>query len=106
MFILLYLVVHYASGPSNSLFGFIRGMDGNICFQFQGQASLFSEGSTPERNALILGGDEHTLRIIISTVMLEGKIGWSIKNQTSYLEMQPHTLTSNYLSGKANGSIP
>ena len=48
-------------------------MDGNICFQFQGQASLFSEGNTPERNTLIVGEDEQTLRIIITTTSLEGE---------------------------------
>ena len=47
-------------------------MDGNIYFQFQGQASLFSEGRTPEQNALILGGDERTLHIIMTIVVLEG----------------------------------
>ena len=73
MFILLCFVVHYTLGPSNSLFGSVKGMDGNICFQFQGQVSLFSEGSTSARSALILGGDEYTLRIIISTVVLEGE---------------------------------
>ena len=35
---------------------------------------LFSEGSTPERNALISGGDERTLRTIISTTFSEGEI--------------------------------
>ena len=35
---------------------------------------LFSEGSTPERNALISGGDERTLRTIISTTFFEGEI--------------------------------
>ena len=42
--------------------------------------SLFSEESTSERNVLILGGDERTLCIIISTAVLEGK------NQTIYRE--------------------
>ena len=48
-------------------------MDGNVCFQIQGQTSLFSNGSTSERNALILRGNERTLRIIISTTVLEGQ---------------------------------
>ena len=60
MFIIFYFAVHYTSGPSNSLFGSVRGMDRNIRFQFQGQASLFSEESTLKRNALILGGEERT----------------------------------------------
>ena len=51
--------VHYALDPSNSLFRSVRGMDGNIRFQFQGRASLFSKGSTPERNTLILGRVEY-----------------------------------------------
>jgi len=48
-------------------------MDGNIHFQFQGQASPFSEESTPERNTLILGRDERTLHIIMMTTVFEGK---------------------------------
>ena len=49
----------------------MSGLNGNIHFQFEGQASLFSEESTPNGNALILGGDERTLRIIMSTVVFE-----------------------------------
>ena len=56
MFAFLYFAVHCSPGPSNTLFGSARGIDGNIHFQFQRQASLFSEESTPKRNALILGG--------------------------------------------------
>ena len=41
----------------------------------------YLEGSTPERNVLILGGDERTLRIINSTTALEGKAERSIENQ-------------------------
>ena len=73
MFALYCFAVHYSPGLSNTLFGSVRGMDGNVHFQFQRQASLFSEESTPERNALILGGDERTLRIITSTAMFEGE---------------------------------
>ena len=69
MFIILCFVVHYAPGLSNTLFRSMRRIDGNIHFQFEGQASLFSEGSTPERNALILGGDEQILRMIMSTIL-------------------------------------
>ena len=53
--------VYYAPGPSNSFFGFVKGMNENTHFQFQGQASLVSEGSTPERNKLILIGDQQTV---------------------------------------------
>jgi len=35
-FSLCLLAVHYASGPSDSLFGTVGGMDGNVRFQFQG----------------------------------------------------------------------
>jgi len=48
-------------------------MDGNIHFQFQGQASLFGEESTPECNALILVGGERTLCIIMMMAMFEGE---------------------------------
>jgi len=48
------------------------GMDGSVHFQFQKQASLFSEESMPEWNELILTGDQRTLRSIVSTVVLEG----------------------------------
>ena len=65
--------MHYAPGPSNSLLRSVKGMDRNIHFQFQGQASLFSEGSTSKRNTLILGRDECTLHIIIFTAVLEGE---------------------------------
>jgi len=48
-------------------------MDGSIHFQFQSQASLFSEESIHKRNALILGGDQQTLYYIISTAIFEGE---------------------------------
>ena len=54
-----------------------KGMDGNIRFQFQVKASLFSEGDTPKRNTLFLGGDECTLRIIISMPCWRGE-NWTI----------------------------
>ena len=59
-------VVHYASGSSNSLFWSVKGMEGYIHFQFQGPAS------TPEQNALILGGNDRILHIIVTTGTLEG----------------------------------
>ena len=34
---------------------------------------MFSEGSTPERNALISGEDEWTLKTIMSTASFEGE---------------------------------
>ena len=71
MLVLLCFAVRYAPGPSNALFGFVRAMDKNIHFHFEGQALLFSEQSTPKRNALIVGEDERTLRIIISTAVFE-----------------------------------
>ena len=70
------------------------------------QASLSMEGSTPEWNTLILGGDEHTLYITVSTAMVKGKTGRSVENRSSHLEMQPQILTNNYLRGKDNRSIP
>ena len=61
----------YTPGPSNSLFGMTRGVDGNISLQFQGQASLFSEQSSVVRDTLIHGGDQHTTRSILTTAPLE-----------------------------------
>ena len=48
-----------------------RGLDGNISLQFQGQASLFSEGSSLVRDTLIYGGDQYTTRSILTTAPLE-----------------------------------
>ena len=86
MFILLCFVVQHAPSTSNSLFGSMREMDGNIRFQFQGQALLFSEGSTLERNTFILGGDERTLCIIFSTAVLEGK-NWTVYQKPEFISM-------------------
>ena len=47
-------------------------MDRDERFQFAGQTSLFSEASTPERDALIKASDRRTLHSIISTAPLEG----------------------------------
>ena len=66
-----FFAVHYASGPLNSQFGIVRGMDGNVRFQFQGQASLFSNMSTPERDALILTADERIIQSILTIAPLE-----------------------------------
>ena len=64
-------VVHYAPGPSNSLFGTVGGMDENMRFQFQGQTSLFSERSSTERDTLILKADERVTRSVLTTAPLE-----------------------------------
>ena len=63
--------MHYTPGPLNSLFGTARGLDGNVSLQFQGQASLFSERSAPDRDALIYAGDQRTMRSILTTAPLE-----------------------------------
>ena len=63
--------MHYTPGPLNSLFGSIRGLDGNVSLQFQGQALLFSEWSIRGRDALIHTGDQHTMRSILTTAPLE-----------------------------------
>jgi len=57
MFVFFFFAVHYSSEPLNNLF---RGMDGHIHFQFQGQASLYSDGSSLEHDALIFAGGERT----------------------------------------------
>jgi len=54
MLVFALFVVHYATGPTNSLFRSVKKMDGSIHFQFQGNASLFSDRSSPERDALLL----------------------------------------------------
>ena len=64
--------MHYPTELLNSFFGSVREMDGHTHFQFEGESSLFSEGSTPEQDALILTRDQHTLRSINSTSALEG----------------------------------
>ena len=61
IFILLYFAVHYAPDPSSSLFGFVRGMNRKIYFQFQGQASLFSAESTLNVMHLSWEGWKNTL---------------------------------------------
>ena len=73
MFALLYFAVHYSPSLSDTLFGSVRRMDGNVHFQFEGQSSQFCEESTSERNALILSGNERTLRIIMSTAVFKGE---------------------------------
>jgi len=71
MLVFYFFTVHYVPGPLNSLFGTVRGMDGNVCFQFQGQASLFSDRSSLERDALILTADEGDTWSILTTAPLE-----------------------------------
>jgi len=46
-------------------------MDGNVCFQFQGQASLFNERSSTERDVLILKIDKHVTRSVLTTAPFE-----------------------------------
>ena len=65
--------MHYTPGPLNSFSGSARGLDGNISLQFQGQASLFSERSTSDRDALIHTGDQRTMRSILTTAPLEDR---------------------------------
>jgi len=72
MFFSLHFAMHYPTELLNSFFGSVREMDGHTHFQFEGESSLFSEGSTPEQDALILTRDQHTLRSINSTSALEG----------------------------------
>jgi len=48
-----------------------QGLDGNVSLQFQGQASLFSERSSPAQDTLIHGGDQRTMRSILTTAPLE-----------------------------------
>jgi len=71
MFASTCFAVHYAPDLSSSLFGSVRGVDGSTHFQFQGQASLFSDKSTPEWDTLILIADQRTLRSILTTIGLE-----------------------------------
>ena len=44
---------------------------GHVSLLFQRQASLFSERSAPNRDALIYTGDQRTMRSILTTVPLE-----------------------------------
>ena len=53
------------------MFGFIRGMDGSMHFQFQGQASLYNDKRSPERDALLLAADERVTRSILTTASIE-----------------------------------
>jgi len=82
--------VHYTPGPLNSLFGSARGLDGNMSLQFQGQASLFSERSTLDRDvlictgdALIYTGDQRTMRSILTTAPLENS-DWKIYRKLGF----------------------
>jgi len=63
--------VYYTPGPLNCLFGTVRRLDGNVSLQFQGQASLFSEQSALNWDALIQAGDLRIMRSILTTVPLE-----------------------------------
>ena len=59
------------SGSFEQPFAIVRGLDGNVSLQFQGQALLFSERSAPGRDALIYTGDQRTMRSILTTAPLE-----------------------------------
>ena len=63
--------MHYTPVPLNSLFRSARGLDGNVSLQFQGQASLFSVRSTPDRDVLIHTADQRTMRSILTIAPLE-----------------------------------
>ena len=49
-------------------------MDRKVRFQFQGEASLFSDKSSSVRDALILTADEHITRSILTTAPLDDHI--------------------------------
>jgi len=106
MFAFLCFAVHYSLGQSNTLFGSMRRMNGNIHFQFQGKASLFREESTPERNALILRGDERTLRIIMSPTVFEGENRMILRKPDFFLEMHPWIRINRCLPEKGNRFAP
>ena len=99
-----YFAVHYSPGPLNSLFGSARGLDGNINLQFQGQASLFSERSTPGRNVLIHTGDQRTMRSILLLLLQRTATGRFIGSLTSCSGMRRLTQIINCWPGKGNGS--
>ena len=46
-------------------------MDGNMRLQFQGQASLFSDRSSPKRDALLLAANERVTWSILTTAPIE-----------------------------------
>jgi len=70
IFILLCFIVHYTSGPSNSLSRSVRGIDGCPYSHFQDQASLFSDENTLEHIELIFARGELTGRGILATIIL------------------------------------
>ena len=53
------------------MFEIVRGMDGNVHFQFQGQTSLFSERSSLERDALILTADKRVTQSTLTSAPLK-----------------------------------
>ena len=53
------------------MFGTLRGIDGNVRFQFQGQTSIFNDRSSSKRDALILTADERVTQNILTTTPLE-----------------------------------
>ena len=71
MLVFYFFTVHYVPGPLNSLFGTVRRMDKKVRFQFQGQASLFSDRISLEKDALILTAGECVTRSILTTAPLK-----------------------------------
>ena len=106
MFILNCFAVHYAPDLSNILFEFVRGIDGNIHFQFEGQTSLFSEGSTPERNALSRVRMSGPSGRPCQQSFLRRRTVQSSGSLIFCLKMRHQAQINNYSSGKGSGFIP
>jgi len=73
---------------------------------FRGRRRCLVKGAPPERNTLILGGDEYTLHVIISTVELEGENMEIRQKPESYSEMPPQMLINNSPPEKDNAFSP
>ena len=59
-------------------------MDGHVHFQFEGQASLFSEASAPEWDALIQEGHPCFLRSVFSMIVFEGS-SWTQLRKPAFM---------------------
>ena len=90
--------------PLNSLFGLAWGIYENEQFQFEGHTSLFSEESTPERDALILEGDQCILRTVLPTTTFEGS-NRDVLHKSVFMvgDGTPDT-NQQLLAGKTSGS--
>ena len=53
-------------------------------FQFQGQASLFSDRSSSERNALLLAANERVIRSILSTAPIVDH-NWIVYRKSDFM---------------------